>query len=140
MVKFSKELEAQLIPEWKDAFVDYRQLKKHVKKIKQTLSRTRLSDGCDHIFRGNGGDLSRSSLMGSVRRFVETFSGSRRSDEHQSPIGQVIAIFSPSLSHLHFFVFLFFNSIRFRVGNSSSGEHHVLFRFSVSGSLVVTAL
>ncbi|KAF8014362.1 hypothetical protein BT93_H0256 [Corymbia citriodora subsp. variegata] len=34
MVKFSKELEAQLIPEWKDAFVNYWQLKKHVKKIK----------------------------------------------------------------------------------------------------------
>ncbi|XVF28566.1 hypothetical protein REPUB_Repub15cG0040900 [Reevesia pubescens] len=34
MVKFSKELEGQLIPEWKDAFVNYWQLKKHVKKIK----------------------------------------------------------------------------------------------------------
>lgn len=34
MVKFSKELEAQLIPEWKDHFVNYWQLKKHVKKIK----------------------------------------------------------------------------------------------------------
>ncbi|CAL5413612.1 unnamed protein product [Camellia sinensis] len=34
MVKFSKELEAQLIPEWKDAFVNYWQLKKHVKKIR----------------------------------------------------------------------------------------------------------
>ncbi|KAL1535697.1 Acid phosphatase pho1 [Salvia divinorum] len=34
MVKFSKELEAQLIPEWKDAFVNYWQLKKNVKKIK----------------------------------------------------------------------------------------------------------
>ncbi|CAI0463923.1 unnamed protein product [Linum tenue] len=34
MVKFSKELEAQLIPEWKEAFVNYWQLKKQVKKIK----------------------------------------------------------------------------------------------------------
>ncbi|PKA60587.1 Phosphate transporter PHO1 [Apostasia shenzhenica] len=39
MVKFSRELEAQLIPEWKDAFVNYRQLKKHVKKIKFSLLR-----------------------------------------------------------------------------------------------------
>ncbi|XP_010264986.1 PREDICTED: phosphate transporter PHO1-like [Nelumbo nucifera] len=39
MVKFSKELEAQLIPEWKDAFVNYWQLKKNVKKIKLKLSR-----------------------------------------------------------------------------------------------------
>ncbi|KAK8948026.1 Phosphate transporter PHO1 [Platanthera guangdongensis] len=37
MVKFSRELEAQLIPEWKDAFVNYRQLKKHVKKIKLSI-------------------------------------------------------------------------------------------------------
>ncbi|KAG6597350.1 Phosphate transporter PHO1, partial [Cucurbita argyrosperma subsp. sororia] len=38
MVKFSKELEAQLIPEWKDAFVNYWHLKKLVKRVK--LSRT----------------------------------------------------------------------------------------------------
>nr|GEY53704.1 phosphate transporter PHO1 [Tanacetum cinerariifolium] len=30
MVKFSKQLEAQLIPEWKDAFVNYWQLKKQL--------------------------------------------------------------------------------------------------------------
>ncbi|XP_061350434.1 phosphate transporter PHO1-like [Gastrolobium bilobum] len=34
MVKFSKELEAQIIPEWKEAFVNYKQLKKQIKKIK----------------------------------------------------------------------------------------------------------
>lgn len=34
MVKFSKQLEAQLIPEWKGAFVNYRLLKKDIKKIK----------------------------------------------------------------------------------------------------------
>ncbi|WVY97661.1 hypothetical protein V8G54_029812 [Vigna mungo] len=34
MVKFSKELEAQLIPEWKEAFVNYWQLKKQIKRIK----------------------------------------------------------------------------------------------------------
>lgn len=38
MVKFSRQLEAQLIPEWKDAFVNYRQLKKNVKKIKLSHS------------------------------------------------------------------------------------------------------
>ncbi|XP_057417468.1 phosphate transporter PHO1 homolog 1-like isoform X2 [Lotus japonicus] len=32
-MKFSKQFEGQLIPEWKDAFVDYRQLKKDLKKI-----------------------------------------------------------------------------------------------------------
>ncbi|RYR38330.1 hypothetical protein Ahy_A09g043355 [Arachis hypogaea] len=34
MVKFSKELEAQLIPEWKEAFVNYWQLKKQIKRIR----------------------------------------------------------------------------------------------------------
>ncbi|CAK8572089.1 unnamed protein product [Lathyrus sativus] len=36
MVKFSKELEAQLIPEWKEAFVNYWQLKKQIKRIKMS--------------------------------------------------------------------------------------------------------
>ncbi|XP_057959885.1 phosphate transporter PHO1 [Malania oleifera] len=39
MVKFSKELEAQLIPEWKEAFVNYWQLKKYIKKIKLSTSK-----------------------------------------------------------------------------------------------------
>ncbi|XP_072968909.1 phosphate transporter PHO1-2-like [Typha angustifolia] len=43
MVKFSRELEAQLIPEWKEAFVSYKLLKKHVKKIKLSLLRSSLS-------------------------------------------------------------------------------------------------
>ncbi|KAK7857663.1 phosphate transporter pho1 like protein 1, partial [Quercus suber] len=33
MVKFSKQFEGQLVPEWKEAFVDYWQLKKDLKKI-----------------------------------------------------------------------------------------------------------
>ncbi|WJX93407.1 Phosphate transporter PHO1 1 [Trifolium repens] len=33
MVKFSKQFEGQLIPEWKEAFVDYWQLKKDLKRI-----------------------------------------------------------------------------------------------------------
>lgn len=37
MVKFSKELEAQLIPEWKEAFVNYWQLKKYVKRIRLSM-------------------------------------------------------------------------------------------------------
>ncbi|GMJ05721.1 hypothetical protein like AT1G68740 [Hibiscus trionum] len=34
MVKFSKQFEGQLVPEWKEAFVDYRQLKTDLKKIR----------------------------------------------------------------------------------------------------------
>lgn len=33
MVKFSKQFEGQLVPEWKEAFVDYWQLKKDVKRL-----------------------------------------------------------------------------------------------------------
>ncbi|CAM8947589.1 unnamed protein product [Rhodiola kirilowii] len=33
MVKFSKQFEGQLVPEWKEAFVDYSKLKKEMKKI-----------------------------------------------------------------------------------------------------------
>ncbi|KAE9605652.1 hypothetical protein Lal_00024884 [Lupinus albus] len=39
MVKFSKQFEGQLIPEWKEAFVDYWQLKKWLKKF-QLLNNT----------------------------------------------------------------------------------------------------
>ncbi|GLT73121.1 hypothetical protein SLA2020_450000 [Shorea laevis] len=39
MVKFSKQFEGQLVPEWKDAFVDYWQLKKDLKKF-HTLNET----------------------------------------------------------------------------------------------------
>ncbi|CAA2975000.1 phosphate transporter PHO1 homolog 1 [Olea europaea subsp. europaea] len=33
MVRFSKQLDGQLVPEWKEAFVNYRQLKKELKKM-----------------------------------------------------------------------------------------------------------
>ncbi|KAK3190372.1 hypothetical protein Dsin_029933 [Dipteronia sinensis] len=48
MVKFSKELEAQLIPEWKDAFVNYWQLKKQVKKIKLSRKNKQTQDIINH--------------------------------------------------------------------------------------------
>ena len=50
MVKFSKELEAQLIPEWKDAFVNYWQLKKHVKKIKLSRKNRQSPPDLNHDF------------------------------------------------------------------------------------------
>ncbi|KAH9321143.1 hypothetical protein KI387_015782 [Taxus chinensis] len=44
MVKFSKQFEAQLVPEWKEAFVDYWQLKKEVKRIHKNLVKQRAMD------------------------------------------------------------------------------------------------
>ncbi|KAM0013601.1 putative SPX domain-containing protein [Helianthus debilis subsp. tardiflorus] len=67
MVKFSKELEAQLIPEWKDAFVNYWLLKKHVKKVKLSrisqLSRTTNSNHDYGV-----------SIFDPVRSFIRRFS------------------------------------------------------------------
>ncbi|KAI4368976.1 hypothetical protein MLD38_017473 [Melastoma candidum] len=40
MVKFSKQFEGQLIPEWKEAFVDYTKLKKDLKQIHLEISQT----------------------------------------------------------------------------------------------------
>ncbi|XP_068667073.1 phosphate transporter PHO1-like isoform X2 [Aristolochia californica] len=50
MVKFSKELHAQLIPEWKEAFVNYWQLKKYIKKIKLNRRIPQLDDRNDFDF------------------------------------------------------------------------------------------
>ncbi|KAJ8768477.1 hypothetical protein K2173_021630 [Erythroxylum novogranatense] len=66
MVKFSKELEAQLIPEWKDAFVNYRQLKKQIKKIKLSTKPTHSQDTGSPDFGG--------SIFDSIRFFANNFS------------------------------------------------------------------
>ncbi|XP_016502482.1 phosphate transporter PHO1 [Nicotiana tabacum] len=66
MVKFSKELEAQLIPEWKDAFVNYWQLKKHVKKIKISRKPKHVQDGNSAL------DFGR-SIFDSIRSFTINF-------------------------------------------------------------------
>ncbi|XP_042061106.1 phosphate transporter PHO1-like [Salvia splendens] len=82
MVKFSKELEAQLIPEWKDAFLDYWQLKKHIKKIK-LARKSKHSDS----------DFGR-SIFDPIRRLAGKISGSatahKLSDNNQmrSKIGE----------------------------------------------------
>lgn len=67
MVKFSKELEAQLIPEWKDAFVNYWQLKKQVKKIKISRKPHHVHDGNSSLIH----DFGR-SIFDSIRSFTMT--------------------------------------------------------------------
>ncbi|PIN14304.1 putative small molecule transporter [Handroanthus impetiginosus] len=67
MVKFSKELEAQLIPEWKYAFVNYWQLKKHVKKIK-------LSRKPKHVSESTNFDFGR-SIFDPIRALISRISG-----------------------------------------------------------------
>ncbi|KAI4345837.1 hypothetical protein L6164_012926 [Bauhinia variegata] len=71
MVKFSKELEAQLIPEWKEKFVNYWQLKKQIKRIKQAKVPKQpqaIEDECVHsVF---------SSIPSLARKVAAKFSGS----------------------------------------------------------------
>ncbi|KAL2325136.1 hypothetical protein Fmac_024194 [Flemingia macrophylla] len=75
MVKFSKELEAQLIPEWKEAFVNYWQLKKQIKRIK--LSRT---PNHSH-YQAKPPDFGL-SIFDSFRLFLKNISAS---DSHHDP-------------------------------------------------------
>lgn len=35
MVKFAKQLEGSLVPEWKDAYCNYKELKRDVRRIKE---------------------------------------------------------------------------------------------------------
>ncbi|KAL3679555.1 hypothetical protein R1sor_022511 [Riccia sorocarpa] len=52
MVKFSKQLEGQLVPEWRPAYVNYKILKKELKRLKQQASaRKSMSDGVSQSFR-----------------------------------------------------------------------------------------
>ncbi|PON37718.1 SPX domain containing protein [Parasponia andersonii] len=62
MVKFSKELEAQLIPEWREAFVNYWQLKKQIKKIKLSRAPKHSSSAQD-----GDGDLFGRSIFDPIR-------------------------------------------------------------------------
>lgn len=59
MVKFSKQFEGQLVPEWKEAFVDYWQLKKDLKKIH--LLNTTSTDNTSH--------MHSQALFSSLRKF-----------------------------------------------------------------------
>lgn len=63
MVKFSKQFEAELVPEWKEAFVDYWQLKKDLKRIHLLNSDTPKTDKHHHDGSSQGNFLS------SLRKF-----------------------------------------------------------------------
>ncbi|XP_043706189.1 phosphate transporter PHO1-like [Telopea speciosissima] len=84
MVKFSKQLEAQLIPEWKDAFVNYWQLKKNVKKIK--LSRNRVSIDIQEE------DEYGFSILDPIRFIAKNLSNRFRNGSQKSKILQVTSI------------------------------------------------
>ncbi|CAN8258371.1 unnamed protein product [Cochlearia groenlandica] len=84
MVKFSKELEAQLIPEWKEAFVNYCLLKKQIKKIKISRKPKPVS----HYPIAHHRDFGR-SLFDPVRNFALTLSNKLFSNSEKPEILQV---------------------------------------------------
>ncbi|VVA98575.1 unnamed protein product [Arabis nemorensis] len=84
MVKFSKELEAQLIPEWKEAFVNYCLLKKQIKKIKIS----RKPKPASHYPIAHHPDFGR-SLFDPVRKLARSFSDRLFSNSEKPEILQV---------------------------------------------------
>ncbi|GAB2217752.1 hypothetical protein Drorol1_Dr00000963 [Drosera rotundifolia] len=79
MVKFSKELNAQLIPEWKEAFVNYWQLKKHIKRIRLSRKSKPYS---------SYGQTEGFSIFNPIRSVINTISSKFRINNQQSPVHQ----------------------------------------------------
>ncbi|CAI9096328.1 OLC1v1032437C4 [Oldenlandia corymbosa var. corymbosa] len=65
MVKFSKQFEGQLVPEWKEAFVDYWQLKKEIKRIHLLMNSDNKTLHFSNIFSSS---LRTFSLLGNQQR------------------------------------------------------------------------
>ncbi|XP_042518362.1 phosphate transporter PHO1-like [Macadamia integrifolia] len=86
MVKFSKQLEAQLIPEWKDAFVNYWQLKKNVKKIKLARNKRPVLEISEE------NDEYGFSILDPIRFIAKKLSNRFRNGDHKSEILQVRSI------------------------------------------------
>ncbi|CAM6021947.1 unnamed protein product [Sphagnum balticum] len=81
MVKFSKQLEGQLVPEWRDAYCNYKQLKKDVKRIKQD----RLVQNGSTIPAGSAGSSTLLRSMSSLQRNISGHLGRSLSYKNRSP-------------------------------------------------------
>ncbi|KAL2921298.1 Phosphate transporter PHO1 [Bienertia sinuspersici] len=86
MVKFSKELEAQLIPEWKDYFVNYWLLKKQIKKIKLSLKPKQEAQVYSSSHCSNFG----SSIFDPARAFFSTISNTLHISSSSSRDNEVV--------------------------------------------------
>ncbi|KAF8042036.1 hypothetical protein BT93_A0590 [Corymbia citriodora subsp. variegata] len=92
MVKFSKQFEAELVPEWKEAFVDYWQLKKDLKKIHPLNSDASKTDKHHH------GGSSQNSYLSSLRKFFAL--GHRHRENGVIHVHRKLAS-SPSMSDIY---------------------------------------
>ena len=68
MVQFTKQFEGQLVPEWKDAFVDYAQLKKDLKKIHLLTSGVAEEHTETSLIKTINSSLGKLSLFGNKER------------------------------------------------------------------------
>ncbi|KAF8095366.1 hypothetical protein N665_0335s0014 [Sinapis alba] len=68
MVQFTKQFEGQLVPEWKDAFVDYSQLKKDLKKIHFLTNGVEKEHTETSLFKTIKSSLRKLSLVGNKEK------------------------------------------------------------------------
>lgn len=97
MVKFSKQFEGQIVPEWKEAFVDYCQLKKDLKKIN-------LLNPQNYPNNNNHNTSLSNTLFSSIRNF-SSFGYRRR--EHG-----LIQVYIHFILKNFFLIFFFFFQMR----------------------------
>ncbi|CAM8956144.1 unnamed protein product [Rhodiola kirilowii] len=69
-MKFGKEFASQIVPEWKEAYVNYSSLKKWVKQIQSSAQRSRVAPP-QSPYRAFSGLLRRKSIAGSPESDVE---------------------------------------------------------------------
>jgi hypothetical protein len=63
MVKFCKQLEGQLVPEWKDVYCNYKELKKDVKRIKEGHLQLNVGSMMDPATAGTSGTALQTSMQ-----------------------------------------------------------------------------
>ncbi|CAL1392358.1 unnamed protein product [Linum trigynum] len=100
MVKFSKQFEGQLVPEWKEAFVDYWQLKKDLKKFHHHDHHTTTisPNNCNGISTTNISSSNLTTkLVASLKKLTHNLGHGHRDHHHHGAI-QVHKKLASSLS------------------------------------------
>lgn len=95
MVKFSREYEASIIPEWKGAFVDYKCLKKLIKKIKvarrdEDDSTTAPSDADALVAAAAGGFSVLDPVRALAARFTPRVQAAAEDEESSDSSGELV--------------------------------------------------
>lgn len=70
MVKFARQLELSLIPEWKDAYVNYKALKRDVQRVKENRAQRNIHR-CNESMAGTGAISRTLTRMSTFKHNVE---------------------------------------------------------------------